>query len=247
MKHNDKILLDKITAQLSRVQHFDDFSFVSTPLLLPNGGSVVVRISKNIEGFLVTDHGLGFNETELIDGGHYYSRIAPKVAKLSGITFDQHSYFVLQVKEEQLAGAIKTVANCVLESVTQVFYKVAEHKARLASDKMFERLTNIFDERFLTREYEVIGESTHSWTFDSALRRDDNIVVFDMVNKHHNSIYQAVTKFHDVARAEFAPKRVAVIGKQKEYSDLLPVLSQAANVVELNGRRETFLKLASAA
>lgn len=246
-KYQDsKTLLDSVVSQLARVEHFDGFSFVSTPLLFPDGGTVVVRVQKDMDAFFVTDWGLGYDESTLIDGQFYYSRIAPKVAESAGVEFDQHSFFVLRVSEQQLPGAIVAVANCVLEAVMQVHMKVNEYKARAASARLHERLTEVFRGAEVSRDVLFRGGSNHSWPFDSMVKKSSQIILFESVRKSHISVTSAYTKFNDVARAEDAPNRAAVIASKSGFGDYLPLLSQAAKIIERAANDEVYQSLARA-
>lgn len=247
-KTSTKKLLESIASQLSRVEHFDGFSYISTPLLFPSGGSVVVRVQKSASGdFVVTDYGLAYDECDLINGRYYFSRFAPKCANDYGIEFDQHSFFCIEVSESQLAGSIVAVANCVLETVSRVFARVEEFKAQLASDKLYERLSGIFGPSEIHRDFQIRGASNHEWRFDSMLNLNSKIVLFEAVSKNHNSVFSAVAKFHDIARIDAPPTRVSVIGKQKAYGDYLSLLSQASNVIEREASKDTYTKLAAVA
>ncbi|MEL7527479.1 MAG: hypothetical protein AAFN16_17000 [Pseudomonadota bacterium] len=246
IKSRDEALFESVAMQLARAEHFGEFSFISTPLLLPNGATVVVRVSRSVEGFLVTDHGLGADEASLIDGSYFYTRIAAKVAQAANIGFDQQSFFVLQVSEAQLPGAVTVVANCVHEAVTKTFQKVEERRAKRDADRVYEKLTGVFDAKTIARDVHIIGSSNHEWSFDSGVTLDDGrMVLFEAVSKHHSSVYPAVAKFYDVARNDNAPQRVAVIGQRKAYGDYISLLSQAARVVELSSAPSVFRKAAA--
>lgn len=246
MKEGDKTLFDSVASRLARAEHFAGFSCISTPLLFPSGGTVSIRVSRSFDGFLVTDFGFGAEEADLIGGKHYYSRIAQRVAEAANVGFDQHSFFVLQVSEAQLPGAVSVVANCVHEAVTKTFYKVEERRVRDDGDRVYDRLSNIFNPRFIARNVSIIGSSNHEWQFDTGVTLSDgSLVLFESVSKHHSAIFPAVAKFHDVARSEHAPRRTAVIGKRETYGDYVSLLSQAASVVELTAPDDVYRKIAA--
>jgi len=239
--NRDKEVYETVAAQLARVEHFRDFSYITTPLLFPYGGGISVRVSRNIDGYLVSDHGIGAEEANLIDGSAYYARIAPRVAAEAGVQYDSHSFFVLQVTEDRLVGAVTTIANCVHEAVFETYKRVEEYKARAASDQLFEKLTAVFDPSSVARDVEIVGASSHKWAFDSAVRlQSGGEALFETVGKHHNAVFSAVTKFHDVGRIELAPMRVAVIGKRVDYGDYLSLLGQAAKVVEMTANDNSY-------
>ncbi len=242
----DRQIIESVAAQLSRVEHFDGFSFISTPLLFPNGGQVLVRVEQTADGsFFVSDHGIGADESEMIDGLVIYSRLAREVAKVAGIGFDQQSFFILRASEGKLAGAITTVANAVQEAVVQTYNKVEHVRAKKASDKMFNKLTNIFDAKYVAKDVVILGASNHSWPFDGQVKIRDKVVLFDSVSNHHNSVVSAVAKFYDVARSDISPTRVAVVEHPDSMGDLLSLLTQTADVIELNAPESSYKRLAA--
>jgi len=246
MKERDASLFDSVASQLARAEHFAGFSCISTPLLFPSGGTVSVRVSRSFDGFLVTDFGFGAEEADLLGGKYYYSRIAQKVAEAANIGFDQNSFFVLQVSEGQLPGAVSVVANCVHEAVTKTFYKTEERRARNDADRVYDRLSSVFNPKFIARDVSIIGSSSHEWQFDSGVTLPNGkLVLFDSVSKHHSAIFPAVAKFHDVARNDDAPRRIAVIGKREAYGEYVSLLSQAARVVELTANDDVYRKVAA--
>ena len=68
--------------------------------------------------------------------------------------------------------------------------------------------------------------------FDAVLRGDAGQAVFAFVTPHQTSVVFATAKFHDLARLDQAPVRVAVVHRKAALGDLLPLVAQAARVIE---------------
>ena len=64
------------------------------------------------------------------------------------------------------------------------------------------------------------------------LETDRGRTVFDLVRPHRTAIAFAAAKFHDLARLEHPPRRVAVVHRKAALGDRLAVVVQAATVIE---------------
>lgn len=120
--------VDEVARNLVTTEHRNGTSFIRVPLTFPSGSGMVVRVMDAYPDFFVTDFGNGYEEAEMMGGSSIYARYAPHVASRAGIGFEQHSFFVLKATQEQLAGAIVTVANCALESVIHTTFKLQERR-----------------------------------------------------------------------------------------------------------------------
>lgn len=240
-------LIDTVARELVTVTHDARHSFVSTPLVYPNGTSVVVRIEGTDGEYLVTDFGMGYEEAEMMGAANIYSRCGKLVADAANIGFDNHSFFVLRVACEQLAGAIVTVANCSKEAASVAAYKLADRKNRDAADILYSRLVTVFPKRIVARNVPVIGQSNTEWHVATMVQRDRVRAIFEPVSAHHVSVCAAATKFHDIAAVEDAPSRVAVVKRKSEMKTYLAVLSQASNVIEQSASNDVYSELVEAA
>ena len=76
---------------------------------------------------------------------------------------------------------------------------------------------------------------------------DNHRAVFDAVTSNPASIVWTSAKFHDFARLEAPPARVAVVRRKADLGDLLAVSSQAARVVEEDAPNRVLSRAALAA
>ncbi len=70
--------------------------------------------------------------------------------------------------------------------------------------------------------------------------------VFDLVRPSAVSVAFAAAKFHDLARLEHPPARIAVVHRKASLGDLLAVVAQAARVVEEDAGDSAFRRAAMA-
>lgn len=245
--HSFSNLVDSVARELVAVDHGTGHSFISTPLMYPSGTSVVVRVEDAVGEYLVTDFGMGYEEATMMGASNIYARHAKSIAETAGVGFDSHSFFVLKVTREQLAGAVATVANCSLEAVNLAAFKLADRKNADAIEILYKRLVTVFPARRVAKDASVIGHSNTEWHVATLVQGERRRAIFEPVAAHHSSIFAASTKFHDIAAAEDAPGRVAVVKKKADLKTYLAVLSQAANVIERDAADEAYHRLADAA
>lgn len=241
-------LVEKAASQLVSTRHTVAGSFIDTPLLYPSGSTVVVRVQDSGGRFFVSDMGLGYQEADMMGASLVYARHAQAIAKNAGVGFDSHAFFVVEVTRDQLSGAVATIANCSLESVALAAYKLAERKSSDEADKLYRRLIDVFTRDKVIKDAEILGQSTTKWHVATLVNLTDNRqTIFEPVTKHHTSVSFAVTKFHDIARREKPPQRVAVVNQKSEFGTYLGLLSQAAHVIDRSVPDRTYIRLAEAA
>jgi len=247
-----KTMVDDVARQLVATEHRSGGSFIRTPLLYPSGATVVVRIEEGRAGqqtFFVSDMGFGYEEADMIGASSIYSRHARLIAEASGVGFDNQAFFVVEANREQLAGAIITIANCSQEAAMVAAQKHAERRFYEEAVRLYDRLVRVFQPRAVAKNAEIVGASNYRWKVAAIVRPkpDAAPTIFEPVFNQHNSVVNAVAKFHDIARLDNAPTRVAVVHHKSEFGNYLGILSQAANVIDDDAPNETIKRLARAA
>lgn len=240
-------LMEHAARALVTVDHAAGHSFIHTPLMYPTGSSVVVQINDAGGEYFVTDFGMGYEEAVMMGASTVYARYAKSIASDAGIGFDSRSFFAIRVTQNQLPGAIATVANCSQEAATIATYRIADRRRSSAVDDLYSRLTRTFSPREIARDVPVLGNSNKEWHVAVMVQVEHHQSIFEPVSPHHASIYAAATKFNDISRVENAPARVAVVERKAELKDNLAVLSQSANVIERDASDETYQRIALAA
>lgn len=247
-RHDLHALAEKVTRALSSARVNSGGVFVNTPLLHPSGSSVVVRID-NLDGrFFVSDMAQAQQEAEMMGAERTFQYHAPIIARQAGIGFDRQSFFVAEVSESQVTGAVTAVANCSCEATTIVAYKLAENKNDDYLERLYDKLDHVFGRDRVERDVELAGASSTKWQVAAEVHGPtDHSYLFDFVSPHPNSIAAAVTKFGDIAELHNAPDRVAVVQDQKKLGTRLTVLARTANVIELDAPDGVYQKVAMAA
>jgi hypothetical protein len=242
-------LVDGAARGLVTAQHHAGGAFISLPVLYPSGSGAVVLVQDGGERCFVSDGGMGHEEATLIGGGPSYAQIARQVAERSGIGFDNQCFFVVQATRAQLPGAIATVASASVEAATLVAYRLADRRGSDFEEFVWSRLARVFPTTMVVRDPKRAGHSSHVWSFSAEVTWQDRrgTTLFEAVANHHASVASAAMKFHDVARLEAPPRRVAVVRHRQEMGTLVGVLAQAADVIEAEASEETLTALARAA
>ena len=240
-------IIEDVAQKIVATSHDRDGSFITTPLLYPSGSTVAVRVYGTGPRYFITDLGVGHDEAEMMGAEGIYMRHARSIAQAAGARFDNQAFFVLEATEPQLPGAVVTVANCSQEAVNFTLYRQSEQREPASANLFLERLTKIFEQKFITIDADVIGASQTKWKVAALVRAARRPTIFEPVNKHPTSIVYAATKFHDIARLEKAPGRVAIVKSKQELGTYLGVLSQAADVIEDSSPDQTIRELAKAA
>lgn len=247
VRENMRSVIETATRQLVRAEHFHAGSFVTMPVIYPSGSSVVLEIFRQGENFFISDNGGAHQEAEFAGASRYFAREAQKAAEDHGVRFDGRDMFIAEVSESRLPGAFTVVANCSQAAVIASIYRSTERAHKDAGDVLFERLSRIFPASKLAKDAAIFGASGHEWHVSSMVTDDGKRTVFEAVSHHYPSVVSATAKFHDLARLEKLPSRVAVISNKAALGDYIGVLSAAStSVVEASVPDQTFIRLAAA-
>lgn len=231
--------------QLVAVEHGARRSVIQTPLMLPSGSMVGIRVSADGPGFSVSDGGVAFDEAKLNRATRAFGNHSPAVAADAGVSFDGQAFFLQRVTHDRLVGAVLAVANVSQTAAILANHRQAVLEARDAEDRLVARLSRIFGH--VDVRASVVGASGTPWEVDAVVHADSRVILFESVLARKQSIYAAVAKFHDIARLTDAPSRVAAVHSRDDLGSMLGVISQAANVVEDETPDRTIAQLALAA
>ena len=147
----------------------------------------------------------------------------------------------------QLAAAVTIVANCSSEAAALAAYKTSERKFEEDADKLYHKLISAFPQSEVERDVDFMGSSTHKWPVAAVVRHEDKVAVFEPVSKNHISVVNTAAKFHDIARLEQPPTRIAVVNKKAEMGEYLNLLAQAGSVIEYETPNDKLRDIAEAA
>jgi hypothetical protein len=239
-------LIDTVARQLIGIEDRSDGARITVPLMYPSGSLVVVRVDVvGRDRCFVTDMGTGYLEAELMGTSLVYARNAVPIAEHAGVRFDHHAFSLLDVTRAQLPGAITVVANASQQAVSIAAYKQAERKIAEDEEFLYRRLVKVFKQPHVDRHVAMLGASNTSWRVANVVKQGNRTTIFEPVSRHPNSITTATTKFHDFARLDRPPNRVAVVESKEALGTYLSVLAQAASVITRDAPDKTLERLAA--
>jgi len=240
-------LAEQIARGLSKAGLLDGSAFIRTPILFPSGATAVVVIEDEGGGRLrLSDLGQGRDEAELQGIGAAYRRQAQEVARRSGLAVEAGALVLAGITAAQAVAGVMTVANAAARALERASLRAAQRPETGDIERLVARLGALFPHAHLLRETEVHGASTHPWPVTVVLPTDRGQAVFDLVRPSAVSVAFAAAKFHDLARLEHPPARIAVVQRKASLGDLLAVVAQAARVVEEDAADSAFRRAAMA-
>jgi hypothetical protein len=217
--------------------------FIRTPIRYPSGTSVVTRIEGMGNRFFVSDNGLGYEETLMLNASHGYAVVAHTLIEGTAIKFDSRSFFVAQAASDELVGVVGAISNCSQRAVIETALR---HEARkLDTDRamLLTRLQSAFGQTRVEKDVSIRGASTVEWEVTARVVAETNVVsIFDYARPHKNSVSSTVAKFHDIARLQVAPRRIVTVRDYAVMGNFVGLLSQAADVIELEKTPDEMLR-----
>jgi hypothetical protein len=210
-------LAEQVARGLGKADLLDGRAFIRTPVLFPSGATVVVVMEDEGGGwYRLSDLGQGRDETEVLGVAGAYRHQAQEVARLSGLTLEGNALVLPGVLAAQLVAGTMPVANAAARALERASLRAASRPREDTIEKLVSRLVTVFSKAQVKRGEDVRGASTHAWQVDAVVTTGDHLAVFDVVTSHPASIVWARAKFHDFARLEAPPARVAVVRRKAD-------------------------------
>lgn len=233
---------DEISRQLSFASETQAGVFITTPICYPSGSTVVIRIDGTRDTFFVSDVGLGYQESMMINASQSYSSIARNLVRETGVSFDSQSFFVAKATRSDLTPIVAAVANFSQRAVIETLLKHEARKADRDRAILVSRLEGVFGSGHVEKDFGIRGASSVEWEVAARISFGNVVSIFDYAKPHKNSVVNAVAKFHDIARLPEAPRRIVTVADKAGMGDLLKLLSQAAQVISLAETPDDILK-----
>lgn len=240
--------IQSATSQMVGVVSDGNVLSVRTGSMFPSGAPVTVDVREETGSCIVTDGGRARLESELLGAStRLFTTQGQLVSEQLGVDFDHDSFFILKVELSRVLGAIKVIGTASLKAATLTEARVSEQAEKNDRADLIDRLLGVFGPERVTRDLEVIGASTHSWTFAGSVTSDQRSVLFDCTGPKHVAVYSAHAKFSDIARlGENAPKRVIAYSQRYDLkNDYRNLLQQTANLMTIEEQDTTYEKIAS--
>ncbi len=240
-------LVGSAVQRLASVRYESTGAFVTTPVMYPSGGSVVVWISREPPYFRVSDYGFGHRECSIMgaDRRQFMTRATP-VAEAAGVTLANDGAFEVTVSEGQLEGAIKAIAACSQEVAMRFAHRIFQRQRADVGNVVFRKLGRLYGEHAVAKEVDFLGASKSHWNIDVMVRRDDEIALFDTVTPWAQSVAFTLAKFGDIRLLDAPPARATVLAaKSSGYGSWLTALAQNSSILQATADDDAFRRAAS--
>lgn len=239
-------IVARAVARLVSVRHGTQGSFVTTPMMYPSGGSVVIWIDRAAPHYFITDYGFGVRECEIMGAERrQYTRHAVPIADAAGVELGVDGAFQIVATEAQLEGAIKTIAACSLEVAISFANRRQQRERTDARTILVTKLQRLFGERSVAKELEFRGASESPWQIDVGVKRGDDIALFETVTPWFPSVASTLAKFGDIKLLENPPARTSVLSTREGFGSWMTALAQTGNVVQVSAGDATFSRVAT--
>ncbi|MBA3895771.1 MAG: hypothetical protein H0X36_01235 [Sphingomonadaceae bacterium] len=190
-----------------------------------------MRVSRAVGGFRVDDGGFAFREIDQIGFARSFPSEAKKVAEPEGLCFDRRLIFV-DCAPEELSRRICDVAAASCDLTERLVRRVAEREEAELEDGLRERLVRVFGTSHLDESQDIVGSSTIKWSVSAIVRIERDVIIYQAVSTHANSVNKASTAFHDLLQLPHPPLRVAVVKDKNQLGSKLALLAQAGRVIQ---------------
>ena len=239
--------VEEAARRLVSFSHGNDGSVVSTSALYPSGAPVRVRAAFDGATCFVNDMGFASHEADLAGATHrQFVNQAKIVSEQSGVSFDNHSFFAIQVPIDRLLGAVKVVAAASQRAAILTEAHISEQAKRNDKEILVQKLVSVFGRAKVDEEVDIVGASGHTWQIAGVVR-DSRVIAFDCATPAAPSIYSTHAKFADIRRLEDNTGGVITVPQMQAFkSDYLSLLRQVANdVIEIDAPNASYEKIAA--
>lgn len=236
----------RVAARLVSVRHHAEGSFITTPLMYPSGGSVVVWIDRATPHYFISDYTFGIRECEIMgaDKRQFTHRAVP-IAEAAGVELAPDGAFQIIASESQLEGAIKTIAGCSHEVAVSFAHRLHQRQRADVRTILVNKLIRVFGEPSVAKELEFKGASSTAWQIDAAVKHGDDVALFETVTPWFPSVASTLAKFGDIRMLEAPPSRTAVLSARDGFGSWMTALAQTGHVVQASAPDTAFSRAIS--
>ncbi len=237
--------VESVASGMARFERENDGYIFTTGAVYPSGSPVRVRVSFDGNTCFVSDMGVGSNEAEMIGASpRQFGHHARATANHFGVGFDSHSFFVLQISIDRIAGAVKIVSAASHRATVLTEAAISEQSAKNERDLLVDKLIDVYGKTRVERDVEMVGMSGHVWPVAGRVQ-EGRIVAFDIATPFHSSVFSAHTKFSDLKLlGDEAPMGVVAVESQSDFKpDYITLLKQSASVIEIAAANDNYQAL----
>lgn len=238
-------VIARAAEQLVSVRHDQNGSFVTTPVMYPSGGAVVIWIDRASPYFYVSDYGFGVRECEIMGADRrQFLKHATPIAEAAGVELTPDGEFKLIVSEGQIEGAIKAIAACSSEVAVSFAHRVHQRQRADVRTVLMTKLVRLFGEPAVGREVEFKGASATAWQIDALVTQGDDFALYDTVTPWFPSVASTLAKFGDIKLLDYPPARTAVLTSREGFGSWTTALAQTSHVVQATASDVAFSRAA---
>lgn len=231
--------VNRAASGLIGVNHWSGFSFLSLPLIAPDGSNVAVRIRRKGGRFLVDDGGFVQQDLFHIGADRSFPRTASKLLEDSYLEVAD-GIIGAEVEPNELERAICDVAISSWQVLDRIYAKQSLENEDVGTDYLQNRLAHIFGESRVAAAEKVTGASTEEWPVSAVVHINDRVAVFQAVGEQANSIFRASAVLRDIADLDNPPIRVAVVKDKEKLGRRLGLLSRSSRVIQGDQEDEVY-------
>lgn len=237
-------IINRAVTRLVSVRHEKSGAFITTPVMYPSGGAVVIWIDRAPPHFFVSDYSFGARECDIMSADRrQFRKHAEPIAERAGITLSNDGAFEAIVTEGQLEGAIKAIANASQEAALSFANRVERRRLADVRVILVTKLERVFGKPAVTKEIEFKGASTTDWQIDARVQIREEIALFDTVTPWFPSVASTLAKFGDIRLLEAPPSRTSVLSGRDGFGSWIAALSQTGNVMQATAKDDNFGRL----
>ena len=216
--------------------------YLSTHCMFPSGDHVVVGVRRDAGRgtSTVTDAGCGWEAIAaagLNPDSATVIREAMRTAEAAGLHFGAGEFYRPAVPDAELAAMVLILANEVQGCASRVIARARQAPPPMLEDRLVEVLEREFGAGAVTRDAEVLGESTRTYAVTAAVSlRDNRLGLFRAVSPHAASLFACHSAFGDIARLPKAPIRVAVVDSLDDWpaADANFLMQVSTHILDMN-------------
>lgn len=239
--HDFDDIVARAVSRLVDVRHEKHGSFVTTPIMYPSGGAVVICIDRAPPHFVVSDYSFGARECEIMGADNrQFRKHAEPIAQRAGIQIAADGAFQITVAEAQLVGAIKAIANASQEAAISFANRVERRRLADVRVVLVSKLERVFGKSAVAKDIEFKGASMTDWQIDARVAVGDEIALFDTVTPWFPSVASTLAKFGDIRMLDMPPARTSVLSAKEGFGSWVTALSQTGNVVQASAQDAAF-------
>ncbi len=227
-----KKIIDDLSRALFSGRVRNSTVFLSTGVSYPNGVAVTIRVDRGLEGYVVTDDGYAALIVDGMGATSTLTKIAPSMAKRSGLSFEKGSFIATGVAQSELPIAVCAVSNLSARAVERVSFLLEQPKIRKSRDLFDRRLRDAFGDK-VAFDVDYRGSTGRYWNFNAGVTENGQVVrLFELVSPSTQSVALANMKISDTRSLDFPPAvTAALVDYDRTEPALRAILSNAGGTV----------------